>query len=368
MYIESLDLDINKISNYTREDIKALYKKIALECHPDKLCNIKDVNDKNVKIEKFKRASIGYKKALEDFDKYGELVGDYINIDMDSNYTTDDIGEHFKMYKDFAGFGGSFDTSDFEFWSNMYNDYFTDKDAIQKTFIDVAKLFFKKGFKNKDYYNPSMKVIKHDIILPVSYYDLYNTKKKRIQILLKGVEEPFNISILCKKEYPCLKRQYIDDNGIEHEIEIKMMISNTNRYSSDDSEDSEDSDICSDEDTCDDDSNDDKQENPKGLKVKNTKYTHKIRNNIIDLITVIDINLKDYLIGSVKTVKYIDNSYVDILILPFNIENIVIKNKGLMGGDLIIKLILRNILQENWNRIDDDKKNVFTKYIDDMYI
>ena len=52
MYIEVLGLDINNISNYTREDIKGIYKKIALECHPDKLINITDINEKNQKIDK----------------------------------------------------------------------------------------------------------------------------------------------------------------------------------------------------------------------------------------------------------------------------------------------------------------------------
>ena len=52
MYIESLNLDINNISKYTKDDIKDIYKKIALECHPDKLINITDINEKNQKIDK----------------------------------------------------------------------------------------------------------------------------------------------------------------------------------------------------------------------------------------------------------------------------------------------------------------------------
>lgn len=333
MYIESLDLDIINISKYTRDDIKSIYKKIALECHPDKLCNVDDNNVKNVKIEKFKKASIGYKKAMEDFDKYGELISDYSSVD----YNTEDIGKNFDTYNDLYG---NYE-NDFDFWSKTYSEFFNDKDAIQKTFVDVAKLFFKKGFKKNDYYNPSTKVIKHNIILPVSYYDLHNSKKKRVQILLKGVDEPFNISILCKKEYPCLTRQYIDDNGIEHEIEIKMMISNT-------------------------DNNKD-IENDTGINDENNAYTHKIKNNIIDLITVVDINLKDYLIGATKNIKYIDDSCVDFLIPPFNLDNIIIKKKGLLGGDLVIKVLLHNISKKNWEKIDDDNKGIFTKYLDDMF-
>jgi DnaJ-class molecular chaperone len=73
MYIEILGLDINNISKYTKEDIKGIYKKIALECHPDKLIKTQDIKVKNAKIERFKKACIAYKKAIEDFDNYGEL-------------------------------------------------------------------------------------------------------------------------------------------------------------------------------------------------------------------------------------------------------------------------------------------------------
>lgn len=63
MYIEALNLNIDNIDKYTREDIKNIYKKIALECHPDKLTNINNDEERNIKIERFKKASIGYKKS-----------------------------------------------------------------------------------------------------------------------------------------------------------------------------------------------------------------------------------------------------------------------------------------------------------------
>ena len=68
MYIEILGLDINNISKYTKDDIKNIYKKIALECHPDKLVKIENVEEKNMKIDKFKKSCIAYKRALEDFE------------------------------------------------------------------------------------------------------------------------------------------------------------------------------------------------------------------------------------------------------------------------------------------------------------
>ena len=65
------------------------------------------------------------------------------------------------------------------------------------------------------------------------------------------------------KEYPCLTRQYIDDNGVEHEIEIKMILA----------QDNEDKSI----------------------------YKHVFNDNgTIDLITKININLYEYLSGTTK--------------------------------------------------------------------
>ena len=110
---------------------------------------------------------------------------------------------------------------------------------------------------------------------------------------MKGVEELFNISILCKKEYPCLTRQYIDDNGVEHEIEIKMILA----------QDNEDKSI----------------------------YKHVFNDNgTIDLITKININLYEYLSGTTKIINYIDGNCINIEIKPLNLNKIILEGKGLL--------------------------------------
>ena len=238
----------------------------------------------------------------------------------------------------------------------MYNNYFNDKEAIKTTFMNIANMFLKKGVKSKNYYNPSTKIIKHSIILPVNYYDLYTNKNKKIRILLKGVKKPFNFSILCKKVYPCFTRQYIDDDGIEHEIEIKMIITNKKDINSTNySSSSEDI------------SNDDLDYERYKLNNKKVEYRHKIINDNIDLIIDIFINLKDYLIGATKLIKYIDGNYINIEIPPFTLNNIYLNNKGLLGGKLIINIILLNISKINWDSIDLEKKEIFIKYIDNIY-
>jgi len=318
LYIDAFNLNVDNIDKYTRDEIKNIYKKIALECHPDKLTNISDVNEKTIRIERFKKASIAYKNAIDDFDNYGKL--NYRSTDYD-NFSDD-----YEIYNNF----------DLNFWKNTYDSIFKDKEIIKNTFIDVASFFFNKGFKTKNYYNPSTKIIKHNINLPITYNDLCTLNKRKLRILLKNVKEPVYINICCKNEYPCLTRQYIDDDSIEHEITINMIIDNT--YSN----------ICDDNDI---------------------NYTHSISNydNNIDLNIILDINILDYLIGGVKKIKYVDNTYIDINIKPFCLEDIIIKNKGLLGGNLNVKLLFKHITLKEWNKISKKKRNKFVDIINLIY-
>jgi hypothetical protein len=320
LYIDAFNLNVDNIDKYTRDEIKNIYIKIALECHPDKLTNISDENERTIRIERFKKASIAYKNAIDDFDNYGKL--NYRSTDYDYDNFSDD----YEIYNNF----------DLNFWKNTYDSIFKDKEIIKNTFIDVASFFFNKGFKTKNYYNPSTKIIKHNINLPITYYDLCTLNKRKLRILLKNVKEPVYINICCKNEYPCLTRQYIDDDSIEHEITINMIIDNT--YSN----------ICDDNDI---------------------NYTHSISNydNNIDLNIILDINILDYLIGGVKKIKYVDNTYIDINIKPFCLEDIIIKNKGLLGGNLNVKLLFKHITLKEWNKISKKKKNKFVDIINLIY-
>jgi hypothetical protein len=330
MYVEALNLNKDNIDKYTRDEIKNIYKKIALECHPDKLTNISDENERVIKIERFKKASIAYKNAIEDFDKYGKL--NYNSCDYDFDNFSDD----YEIYNNF----------DLNFWKNTYDGIFKDKEIIKNTFIDVASFFFNKGFKNKNYYNPSTKIIKHNINLPITYYDLCTLNKRKLRILLKNVKEPVYINVCCKNEYPCLTRQYIDDDSIEHEIIINMIIDNNN----DDIQNNEDN---------------------KDNKDNYDTYTHNIISNkyknIIDLNIIIDINILDYLVGAVKKIKYVDNTYIDINIEPFSLNEIIIKNKGLLGGNLNVKLMFKNITLKEWNKISEKKRKRIINIIKTIY-
>jgi len=335
MYIEALNLNIENIEKYTREDIKSIYKKIALECHPDKLLNITNEDEKAIKIERFKKASIGYKKAVEDFDNYGKL--NYRKTD----YNFDNMADDYEIYNSF----------DLNFWKNTYDGIFKDKEVIKNTFIDVASYFFNKGFKNKNHYNPSLKIIKHNINLPITYYDLCSFTKRKLRILLKNIKEPVYITICCKSDYPCLTRQYIDDDSIEHEIIINMIIEDDGDGEGEGEGDGE----------C------------ESYDIHTVNYTHNIINNNnetlrIDLNVILDINILEYLIGGIRKIKYVDNTCLDINIEPFKKDDIIIKNKGLLGGNLNISLIFKNITLKDWKKISEKKRNRVINIIKKMYI
>lgn len=342
MYVEALNLNIENIDKYTREEIKNIYKKIALECHPDKLSNVSDEDERAAKIERFKKASIGYKKANEDFDNYGKL-----NYRGGSDYNFDNLADDYEIYNSF----------DLNFWKNTYDGIFKDKEMIKNTFIDVASYFFNRGFKNKNHYNPSTKVVIHNINLPITYYDLCSVNKRKLRILLKNVKEPVYITLCCKKDYPCLTRQYIDDDSIEHEIIINMSI-----------EDGEEAcegccgDCCGDcEGGC--------EGGTKGG-CDDIKYTHRLTgiNNGIDLHTTIYINIIEYLCGGVKKIWYVDDTFIDIDIMPFSTKDIIVKNKGLLGGDLNIKVVFKNITLKDWKKISEKKRAKVIKLIAKMYV
>jgi DnaJ-class molecular chaperone len=347
MYVEALNLNIENIDKYTREEIKNIYKKIALECHPDKLINVSNEDERAIKIERFKKASIGYKKAVEDFDNYGKL--NYSKTDYNFNNLADD----YEIYNSF----------DLNFWKNTYDGIFKDKDKIKNTFIDVASYFFNKGFKNKNYYNPSTKIIKHNINLPITYFDLCSLSKRKLRILLKNVKEPVYITLCCKSDYPCLTRQYIDDDSIEHEIIINMIIED------------DDSSECESEGEGESGNGDsrDSGDSECSKNIQTVRYTHSIINsndgiNKIDLNITLDINILEYLIGGIRKIKYVDNTCMDIAIEPFKTSDIIIKNKGLLGGNLNVKLIFKNITLKDWKKISEKKRDRVINIIKKMYV
>jgi hypothetical protein len=282
---------------------------------------------------------------MEDFENYGKL--NY----RGTEYNFDNLADDYEIYNSF----------DLNFWKNTYDGIFKDKDKIKSTFIDVASYFFNRGFKNKNHYEPSTKIVKHNINLPISYYDLCSQTKRKLRILLKNVKEPVYITLCCKNDYPCLTRQYIDDDSIEHEIIIQMILESDDEGSEADYEGSEAG--------CE-----------AGCEAEYVRYTHTphtehtqssehpaSHSHRIDLHTAIDINIVEYLSGGIRKIRYVDDSLIDVPIEPFSTKDIVIEEKGLRGGNLNVKVVFHNITLKKWKKISEKKRARVIHLLTKMY-
>ena len=313
------ELDLNKIKTYTRDDIKQKYKKIALECHPDKLQNIVSDDEKTKKTDKFKNASLGYKQLMTDFDKYGKLENNNNHFEFDP-YSFDEFEKDFEIYKDCS----------FDFWKDALDGFMNmNKEERSSMFVNafqtISDFMRAKDIQPKSFYNPSNKIIKHNLKLPISYYDLYTTDKKKVRVVLKGLSDPLYINVPCSKKYPEFITQYIDEDGIEHEIYIKMKI----------------------------------------LKDMEREISHIIRDDgCIDLVMNISINYLQYICGCTYTVEYINKDTIDINVPPFFQDGkIIIDNYGLLGGDLIIFVHIQNIQKEQWMLLKEkDRQRVMNAF------
>lgn len=340
--------------NVSLEEVKKKYRELALNYHPDKLYNIQDINEKNMRIEKFKKITVAYdiiynKKDFENFDYF--------------TYEYDNFN-----YGNYNNFGDLFSANEWkDLWNNLFNDCNT-KEIIKETFIDIATIFLNHNIKPKTFYNPSPNnIIKHNINLPVSYKEVYNNIKKKLRLILNDVKEPVFIDIYCNS-YPYVIRNYIDDNNKEHEIKINFILSipsiNNKDIENNNSECcyNNDNNIINDDINNDINSNDNGNNNGNDNGNDNDNENYMIYNHIenddntVDLLVNIKISLLEYITGCSKKLKYIDDNYIIIDIKPFEAK--IIKNgMGLNGGNLIINIIVKNLKLFEWNKIHAKDKD-----------
>ena len=272
--------------NSCKEDIKKAYKDIALSCHPDKLGKIDDEVEKNLRIEKFKTATIAY-----------EIL---INNTNENKCWNDKID-----WK--------------EIWYSFFKDDINTKEIIKDTIYDIANHFVNSKIYPRNYYNPpstsNIDVIKHEVKLEVTYNDILINNKKKIRLILVGINEPIYIEVYCGTSFPEIVKEYTDDNDTVHDIKINIEIK--------------------------------KEEN----------WDHIIsKKGCVDIITNIDINIKDYITGYDKDIKYINNTIMKIKIPPFQKELYEIQYKGLNGGSMIVNINILYIEKDKWMLLEENKK------------
>jgi DnaJ-class molecular chaperone len=271
----------------TIDEIKKAYKNIAINCHPDKLNKNMCESERNEKIEDFKKATMAYQNILSNYRD----INNTDNTNEDFNDDIDDID-----WKDM--------------WKTFFNNSTETKDIIKDMFSDIVSVFRKSKIYSKTYYNPRPReTVDHSFTLNVTLNDICKNSKKKLRLVIASLEEPLFIDIFCGK-FPTIVREYNDDDDLEHIITINMKIVGKKGFES----------FVSDA-------------------------------GSIDIITVVNIDLLDYLTGSVKTITYIDDSAIEITIPAFHTEFMEIPNKGIAGGSFIVNVVLKNIDQQKWKQL-----------------
>ena len=286
--------------NNSIEEIKKIYKKIALECHPDKTLNEPE-HIRDIMNSRFKEATEAYKIIIDN------PYIDYTNID--DNYYYDNFNYESYNYND---------------WIDIFSDFINTNNDAKNYISNIAGILRDNNIiKNKKFYKFANIPLIHKVTLNVTYKELINNTKKKIQLLLKDISEPIYITIYAFDSYPVINKLYIDDDDVTHEIEIKIKI------------------------------------------MKDEFFTHKFVDNTINIYYKLKYNLYDYLNGYTTRIKYINDKYIDINIPKLTSKKYEIKDKGINGGSLIIKIKFRNtnVNFDYWNKLEDIEKNVFNKIL-----
>lgn len=199
-------------------------------------------------------------------------------------------------------------------WGNVWKTFFGEesKDVLKDVFVDMASMFIKSKIYPKSFYNPTSnleKPIVHDIKLPVTYNEIRTNAKKKLRLVLVDLQEPIFIEILCGS-FPKIIREFTDDNDSDHEIVILMEIK------------------------------------------EQDGFNHLIsKTGKIDIVTTLEVNLKEYISGYERKIPYIDTSEIDIIVPPFYKEYYEINDKGLKGGSLIVNIVCKTIDRESWDML-----------------
>lgn len=271
--------------NSAKDVVKKKYRDIAISCHPDKLINIEDEDEKSKRIHKFKEASIAYDTIINDKFIYNE------------------------------------EDTCFDDWYEIWNTFFDKEnttDILKDVFFDVADSFINKDIKPRSYYNPrNNKKHLHEINLEISMIELKNNAKKKLRLILVDIEEPIFVDVYCNS-FPKVVKEYISDDDIEHEIIIHMTIKTDANY----------------------------------------EYIIN-ENKTIDLITSVNINLHEHLIGVMKEMIYIDNSKIQVQIDRFTNNYVKVNDHGLNGGSLFVNVFVDKVEKESWDILsENDKSNM----------
>lgn len=217
-------------------------------------------------------------------------------------------------------------------WNSIWNIFFKDgdetKEIIKDVFVDMATMFIKNKIYPKSYYTPSSNCnakITHDITFKVTYREIMQNTKRKLRLILVDIDEPIFIDVYCGM-FPCSIKEFTDDDDRDHEIVINMEIS------------------------------------------KMEGYDHLIsKSNNIDLITSIEIDLRDHINGCDKMIPYVDGSNINISVPPFHKDFIEISKKGVNGGTLFVNISIKIFDKDCWSVLSQDNKASMIRILELLY-
>ena len=273
--------------NSTYSDIKNAYTKIALKNHPDKIANLSEEEKKNC-INKFREATEAYQ---------------YLTNQTKNNFDYEDFYDNFN-------------------WKDYLYEMINDKNNIELV-NNIASFLINNNFINRGSKGP----IKHKLVLYVTLDELYSNTKKKIRLILKKLNKPIYLSLNCMDIYPYYNKIYIDDDGIEHDIDINFKIE------------------------------------------KNEFYTYRAKNNKINLYYNVKSNIYRYLNGFVAEIDYFNNEKIKIYIPKYINNKYCLKNKGINGGNLTINIYYDNRVNlVKYKLLNKNEKNRFNKILNEIIL
>lgn len=241
-------------------DVKRAYKKLAFENHPDKLYGDSSVSEceRKEKEEIFKNVTVAYHLLLQE-------------------HSSTDAKHSPEYWKDV--------------WVNMEN--FVSSRNVWSTVFDVATKYIKTK--------------RHRVCVPVTLHEIYDKKDKKVEFILKGVDDPI-LQVICCGDYPTTSFSFEDSNGRHHYVSVQFEVKQHDVYVMDD----------------------------------------------YDLYTYVAISWDEYLNGCVIELPYVDGKTLAVTLPPCIdlSDNFILHGKGMdKEHHMFIDVRLQSISHSSWSSL-----------------
>lgn len=246
----------------SKSEVRARFKELAMKNHPDKLHNLSP-DERKEKEDYFKQVNVAYTMIMEGADPPQQQAS----------------------------------TPSADYWRTVWKRV-ADQN-IWETFVDVAHKYIRRKT--------------HRIYVPVSIEDVRTMLCKKIQLILKGVDEPVYTTINCG-DYPGISFEYEAHDGSYHNIQMTFTLKSHELF--------------------------DVDENG-------------------DLHVQVGISWFSYIQGKAAIIPYLDGSYVTVDIPPFHDldEPILVPGYGMCNNhDLYVSVRIQGCDRSRWDILSSSEK------------